>query len=75
LLTKSPCDADLILFPGDASFKKASERVYCLKFSSSSTREFFWFQDVDSSKDAERAAEVNRLIGAPEEEGAMEVEA
>lgn len=76
MLTAGCFGADLILFPGDASFKKAAERVYCLKFSSSSTREFFWFQDVETDKDVERAAEVSRLIGSPDEdEPTMEIEA
>ncbi|SGY81616.1 BQ5605_C009g05510 [Microbotryum silenes-dioicae] len=70
---------DLIIFPGDATFVKASERVHVLKFSSSSARSFFWHQDVDASHDQERADKVNELIGAQidEEEdsaGAMEVE-
>ncbi|ORY90947.1 proteasome complex subunit Rpn13 ubiquitin receptor-domain-containing protein [Leucosporidium creatinivorum] len=70
---------DLILFPGDASFVKATERVHVLKFSSSSARSFFWHQDVDASHDDERARKVNELIGGQVEEesssGAMDVEA
>ncbi|SCV74785.1 BQ2448_7814 [Microbotryum intermedium] len=74
---------DLIIFPGDATFVKASERVHVLKFSSSSARSFFWHQDLDASHDQERADKVNELIGAQidDEEGsnaatggAMEVE-
>lgn len=65
---------DLIIFPGDATFAKAAERVYVLKFSSSSHRHFFWNQDVDSSKDAEHARKVNELIGATGAEDEMEVE-
>ncbi|KAM0789699.1 hypothetical protein ACM66B_006559 [Microbotryomycetes sp. NB124-2] len=69
---------DLILFEGDASFIKASERVHCLKFSSSSARSFYWHQDVDPSKDADNARRVNELIGGTIEQDepstAMDVE-
>ncbi|KAK4051632.1 hypothetical protein OIV83_002772 [Microbotryomycetes sp. JL201] len=67
---------DLILFEGDASFIKASERVHCLKFSSSSARSFYWHQNVDPSKDAENARRVNELIGGTvdQEGSAMDVE-
>lgn len=70
---------DLIIFPGDATFTKATDRVHVLKFNSSSDRHFFWHQDVDSSKDDEVARKVNELFGAeaepePEPEQAMEVE-
>ncbi|KAK4056452.1 hypothetical protein OIO90_002595 [Microbotryomycetes sp. JL221] len=67
---------DLILFEGDASFIKASERVHCLKFSSSSARSFYWHQDVDSSNDEANARRVNELIGGTveEESASMDLE-
>jgi 26S proteasome regulatory subunit N13 len=67
---------DLILFPGDATFAKASDRVHVLKFTSSSARSFFWHQDPSPDQDDERARKVNELIGGQVEESseAMEVE-
>lgn len=74
------------LYPIELSDEKhartqASDRVNCLKFSSSSARYFFWHQDPSSDKDAERSRRVNELIGAEVEEesgstsaGAMDVE-
>lgn len=58
---------DLILFPGDATFSLAGPRVAVLKFASSSTRHFFWFQDLDPSQDAERIQQVNEMIGGDSE--------
>eukprot|EP01091_Cochliopodium_minus_P009469 TRINITY_DN2336_c0_g1_i4.p1 TRINITY_DN2336_c0_g1~~TRINITY_DN2336_c0_g1_i4.p1 ORF type:complete len:113 (-),score=29.74 TRINITY_DN2336_c0_g1_i4:92-430(-) len=50
-------EIDLILFPGDAVFKKIDSvkdgRVYLLKFTSTPQRQFFWMQDPNLEKDAE----------------------
>ncbi|BGP35536.1 hypothetical protein JCM10296v2_007376 [Rhodotorula toruloides] len=78
-LTSGAVAEDLIIFPGDATFVKATDRVHVLKFSSSSARHFFWHQDVELSTDEfeRRGRMVNELIGAEDVEGgaAMEVEA
>ncbi|BGP51880.1 hypothetical protein JCM10450v2_007840 [Rhodotorula kratochvilovae] len=72
---------DLIIFPGDATFEPATDRVHVLKFSSSSARHFYWHQDVDLPADefARRGRTVNELIGAedvaPAAAAAMDVEA
>ncbi|GAA6005758.1 proteasome regulatory particle lid subunit RPN13 [Rhodotorula paludigena] len=70
---------DLIIFPGDATFERATDRVHVLKFSSSSARHFFWHQDVDLAADefARRGDRANELIGAegPHDAGDMDVEA
>lgn len=68
---------DLIIFPGDATFERATDRVHVLKFSSSSARHFYWEQQVDLSPDefAARSRRVNQLIGAEGDDGAMDVEA
>ncbi|GAA5820871.1 hypothetical protein JCM3770_007277 [Rhodotorula araucariae] len=57
---------DLIVFPGDATFQQATDRVHVLKFNSSSARHFFWHQDLDLDPDefARRGRTVNDLIGA-----------
>ncbi|GAA5820007.1 hypothetical protein JCM10212_006154 [Sporobolomyces blumeae] len=80
-LSTSSVVEDLIIFPGDASFKAAhrSSRVSVLKFNSSSARHFFWHQDVDLSDEAfdDRIDKVNQLIGGePDDDarGAMDVE-
>ncbi|GEM11124.1 26S proteasome complex ubiquitin receptor, subunit Rpn13 [Rhodotorula toruloides] len=78
-LTSGVVAEDLIIFPGDATFVKATDRVHVLKFSSSSARHFFWHQDAELSTDEfeRRGRQVNELIGADDVEGgaAMEVEA
>jgi len=60
---------DLIIFSGDAQFNRVAQspsgRVYVLRFSSSSARHFFWFQDVASDQDEIRARHVNQLIADP----------
>ena len=59
---------DFIVFPGDQTFARvdtgrADDRVYLLTFSSARDRRFFyWMQEPDASKDAERVAELNRLL-------------
>lgn len=70
----SPCSSTDI--PCAASFVKAAPRVHVLKFSSSSSRHFYWLQDVDESKDEDNAAKVNELIGASsqDDDNAMQVE-
>ncbi|GAA5930477.1 uncharacterized protein JCM15063_004818 [Sporobolomyces koalae] len=84
-LTTSQIVEDLIIFPGDASFKVAHKpsRVSVLKFNSSSARHFFWHQDANLSEQEfeERGKRVNELIGGDEDEhsgageGEMQVEA
>lgn len=59
-------EEDLILFPSDASFVKASGRTYVLKFSSSNQRHFFWMQDASSDRDDEFVHNVNGLLEDPE---------
>jgi len=84
-LSSSSVVEDLIIFPGDATFKIAnkSNKVSVLKFNSSSARHFFWHQDQGLSEDEfeARGKRVNELIGGETEEGeaettsGMEVEA
>lgn len=59
---------DLIVFPQEAIFEKvaeSSQRVYVLKFNSSSQRLFFWMQDPKDEKDAENVARINQIINDP----------
>ncbi|EIN12753.1 adhesion regulating molecule [Punctularia strigosozonata HHB-11173 SS5] len=60
-------EEDLILFPGDATFVKASGRTYVLKFSSSNSRHFFWMQDASDARDQVFVENVNRLLRDPDE--------
>jgi len=61
---------DLIIFPEEAEFVKVSEanpkdRVYVLKFKSSSQKHFFWIQEPKDDKDAEFAKKINQAIENP----------
>ena len=46
---------DLIIFPGDAEFKRVSQcktgRVFLLKFKDSSRKYFYWMQEPKEEKD------------------------
>ncbi|KAJ1976475.1 hypothetical protein H4R33_006432 [Dimargaris cristalligena] len=60
-------EEDLIIFPEDAEFIKcqqSEDRVYLLKFKSSSQRLFFWMQGSNLDRDAEACRRVNRLLNA-----------
>ncbi|KAK9765174.1 hypothetical protein K7432_006707 [Basidiobolus ranarum] len=59
---------DLIIFPDEAEFLKVQEskdRVYLLKFRSSSLRLFFWMQDINSEDDEYLGARVNEILNSP----------
>jgi len=63
---------DLILFPGDASFRKVNEaqgRVYLLAFETG-RKLFFWMQDSNADKEQENVEKMNKILkeGAPVEE-------
>ncbi|KAJ2383315.1 hypothetical protein GGI05_005357 [Coemansia sp. RSA 2603] len=59
-------DADeLILLPGDFSLEKvaqSADRVYVLKFKSSSQRNFYWMQEADASNDERLIRAANALL-------------
>lgn len=46
---------DLIIFPGDAEFKRVSQcttgRVFILKFKDSARKYFYWMQEPSEDKD------------------------
>ncbi|KAG0666909.1 hypothetical protein C6P46_003619 [Rhodotorula mucilaginosa] len=80
-LATGQLEDDLIIFPGDASFHDVNDRVQVLKFNSSSARHFYWHQDpqLDPQQFKRTRDEVNRLIGAAEEDdepaaGTMDLE-
>ena len=53
------------MFPGDAKFEKVKQskgRVYLLEFSSTLQRYFYWMQEDDKEKDAERATNLHNVI-------------
>ncbi|ORX69395.1 adhesion regulating molecule [Linderina pennispora] len=64
-------EEELIVFSGDTSFEQvtqaASERVYVLKFKSSSQRLFFWMQDPNSDTDAVLAHNLNVFLSMDED--------
>ncbi|KAF9014574.1 adhesion regulating molecule [Hymenopellis radicata] len=64
--TSNVVEEDLILFPTDATFVKASGRTYVLKFSSSDQRHFFWMQDASSARDDEFVSNLNGYLEDPE---------
>lgn len=73
---------DYIVFPGEAELVKANpseDRVYVLKFTSSTQKYFFWMQEPDSKKgeDAHFVKKINALINEPGVEfgGDMDAEA
>jgi len=56
---------DLIIFPYEAEFskvKQSKDRVYILKFQSSSQKLFFWMQEPKADKDEELCKKVNDII-------------
>jgi len=56
---------DLIIFPFEAEFskvKQSKDRVYILKFQSSSQKLFFWMQEPKADKDEELCKKVNDII-------------
>jgi len=75
-LSSSTVVEDLIIFPGDATFKIANKqnKVSVLKFNSSSARHFFWHQDqgLSAQEFEARGKRVNELIGGETEEGEQE---
>ncbi|KAG7575393.1 hypothetical protein FFLO_00383 [Filobasidium floriforme] len=62
-------DDELIIFPGDCTFEKVdsdlSGRTHVLKFSSSDSRDFFWFQEASTSRDETDAFNINSLLQDP----------
>ncbi|ORX80287.1 adhesion regulating molecule [Basidiobolus meristosporus CBS 931.73] len=59
---------DLIIFPDEAEFLKVEEskdRVFVLKFKSSSLRIFFWMQDKNSEQDEFHRTRVNEALNSP----------
>mmetsp|Transcript_13062 Transcript_13062/g.20520 ORF Transcript_13062/g.20520 Transcript_13062/m.20520 type:complete len:187 (+) Transcript_13062:2-562(+) len=65
---------DLIIFPGDATFQYVEKarpnpknnRVYMLKFDSTSKSHFFWMQEPSGEKDTELCTKVNAMINGDE---------
>ncbi|KAG4095583.1 adhesion regulating molecule [Neocallimastix lanati (nom. inval.)] len=58
-------EEDLIIFPYEAEFskvKQSKDRVYILKFQSSSQKLFFWMQEPKADKDEELCKKVNDII-------------
>jgi len=58
-------EEDLIIFPFEAEFskvKQSKDRVYILKFQSSSQKLFFWMQEPKADKDEELCKKVNDII-------------
>jgi len=58
-------EEDLIIFPLEAEFskvKQSKDRVYILKFQSSSQKLFFWMQEPKADKDEELCKKVNDII-------------
>ncbi|KAJ2787650.1 hypothetical protein GGI15_000538 [Coemansia interrupta] len=56
---------ELILLPGDFSLEKvtqSADRVYVLKFKSSSQRNFYWMQSADASSDERLIRAANALL-------------
>jgi len=63
---------DLIVFAGDAIFKKVSktsQRVYMLEFTTSERKLFFWMQEAKDTQDRENVCKVNHILCHGPQEG------
>ncbi|PRP89704.1 hypothetical protein PROFUN_00046 [Planoprotostelium fungivorum] len=64
--TTGAVEDNLIIFPGEATFKKVSQcttgRVFLLEFRTSARKLFFWAQDPSEDQDEENVKKVNQLI-------------
>jgi hypothetical protein len=64
---------DLIIFPGDAVFKRVKQcttgRVYLLEWKTSDRRLFFWMQEPSDEKDEEYCTKINHTINNPPQGG------
>jgi hypothetical protein len=66
--TTATIEHDLIVFPGDAEFRKVMEakgRVYLLDFKTSNKKLFFWMQDIKDDKDDENCSNLNKFMNNP----------
>ncbi len=58
---------DLIIFPGDAEFKRVSQcqtgRVFILKFKDSARKYFYWMQEPSEDKDEDLIKKVHSVSG------------
>ena len=58
-------ELDLTIFPGAAKWESAAEctdgRVFLLRLTGSNRKHFCWMQEPDADKDAEYAANLNKL--------------
>jgi len=59
----------LILFPGDATFRKVEEaksgRIFVLEWKTTDKKEFFWMQEPKDEKDKEFCDNINKFINEP----------
>ncbi|CAG0918661.1 unnamed protein product [Notodromas monacha] len=67
--TSGAVEDDLIIFPEDCEYKAVPQcktgRVFVLKFTSSSRKQFFWMQEPKTDKDEEFSAKVNEYLNTP----------
>eukprot|EP01117_Protostelium_nocturnum_P012111 TRINITY_DN443_c0_g1_i2.p1 TRINITY_DN443_c0_g1~~TRINITY_DN443_c0_g1_i2.p1 ORF type:complete len:228 (-),score=65.60 TRINITY_DN443_c0_g1_i2:426-1109(-) len=67
--TTGSTEDDLIIFPGEATFKKLKQvengRVFLLEFPATSRRLFFWSQEAAVEKDEDTVSKVNQFINNP----------
>ncbi|KAJ1956326.1 hypothetical protein GGI12_005334, partial [Dipsacomyces acuminosporus] len=64
-------EEELIVFPGDVALEKvpqSDDRVYVLKFKSSSQRHFFWIQEPNAEDDGDIVHSVNVLMNEDQED-------
>jgi len=63
-------ELNLIIFPGEASFRKVEEskaRVYVLEWKDLDDKKFFfWIQEIKEEKDKENCEKLNQLIDEPQ---------
>jgi hypothetical protein len=67
--TANRAEDDLLLFPGDATFKKVEKvkdgRVYMLEFTNGDRQMFFWMQEPKIDKDEEYCTKINEYLRNP----------
>lgn len=67
--TATRAEDDLLLFPGDATFKKVEKvkdgRVYMLEFTNGDRHMFFWMQEPKTGKDEEYNTKINEYLRNP----------
>jgi len=59
---------NLIIFPGEATFRKVDEakgRVYVLEWKTADKKLFFWLQEPKDDKDKENCDNINKFINDP----------